>query len=249
MQLLNNKVSIVTGAALGIGASIAELFAAQGSIVYLIDINGEACEATARRINEAGGTAHAHTGDVSRVDSVIGAVQSAASRHGRIDILINNAGIYPRRAFVDMEEAEWDQMQNVNLKSLFHLCKLAVPHMIRQREGKIVNLASVTFFKGMANLSHYVASKGGMIGFSRSLAREVGPHNVHVNCITPGAIKTEGEDVHADPAVLADIQSRQCLDRRLLPVDVARVALFLASGLSDGVTGQIVNVDGGLILY
>ena len=248
-MILLDKVSIVTGAAAGIGASIAELFAQQGSIVYLIDIDGDACEATARRINAGGGQAHAHTGDVSRVDSVIGAVQTAASRHGRVDILVNNAGIYPRRSFIEMEEAEWDQMQDVNLKSLFHLCKLVVPHMMAQRSGKIVNLSSVTFFKGLANLSHYVASKGGMIGFSRSLAREMGPHNIHINCITPGAIKTEGELIHADPAATADIQRRQCLDRRLLPIDVARVALFLASELSDGMTGQTVNVDGGLILY
>jgi 3-oxoacyl-[acyl-carrier protein] reductase len=248
-MLLLDKISIVTGAAAGIGAAIAELFAEQGSLVYLIDINGDACEATAQRINALGGQAYAHTGDVSRVDSVIGAVQTAASRHGRVDVLVNNAGIYPRRAFVEMEEAEWDQMQDVNLKSLFHLCKLVVPHMIAQRSGKIINLSSVTFFKGMANLSHYVATKGGMIGFSRSLARELGPHNIHINCITPGAIKTEGEVVHADPAILDDIQRRQCLDRRLIPLDVARVALFLASDLSDGMTGQTVNVDGGLVLY
>ena len=248
-MLLLDKVSIVTGAAAGIGAAIAESFAQHGSTVYLIDIDGDACEATARRINAAGGIAHAHTGDVSRVDSIIGAVQTAASRHGRIDVLVNNAGIYPRRSFLEMEEAEWDRMHDVNLKSMFHLCKLVTPHMIEQRSGKIVNLSSVTFFKGLANLSHYVATKGGMIGFSRSLARELGPYNIHINCITPGAIKTEGEVTHADPEMIADIQRRQCLDRRLLPVDVARTALFLASEMSDGITGQIVNVDGGLILY
>jgi 3-oxoacyl-[acyl-carrier protein] reductase len=248
-MLLLDKVSIVTGAAAGIGVGIAELFARQGSVVYLVDIDGDACEAAAQRINAAGGRAYAHTGDVSRVDSIIGAVQTAASRHGRIDVLVNNAGIYPRRPFIEMEEAEWDRMFDLNLKSVFHLCKLVVPHMIAQRSGKIINLSSVTFFKGLANLSHYVATKGGMIGFSRSLARELGPHNVHINCITPGAIKTEGEVIHADPAMIAEIQRRQCLDRRLLPLDVARVALFLASEMSDGMTGQTVNVDGGLILY
>ncbi len=248
-MLLLDKVSIVTGAATGIGAAIAELFARHGSIVYLIDIDGDACEATARRINAAGGMAHAHSGDVSRVDSVIGAVQTAASRHGRIDVLVNNAGIYPRRAFLEMEEAEWDRMHDVNLKSVFHLCKLVLPHMIAQRSGKIVNLSSVTFFKGMANLSHYVATKGGMIGFSRSLAREMGPNNIHINCVTPGAIKTASEAVHADPAVIAEIQRQQCLDRRLMPEDVARAVLFLSSELSDGMTGQTINVDGGLICY
>jgi 3-oxoacyl-[acyl-carrier protein] reductase len=112
-----------------------------------------------------------------------------------------------------------------------------------------VNISSVTFFKGFAGLTHYVATKGGMIGFSRALAREIGPHNVHINCVTPGAVKTEGEDIHADPAAIAEIQKRQCLNQRILPEHIANVCLFLASSLSDGMTGQTCNVDGGLVMY
>jgi 3-oxoacyl-[acyl-carrier protein] reductase len=244
--LLKDKVAIVTGAALGIGARIAELFAEEGAIVYLLDLDGEQARKRAAAI---GDNAHAFTCDVSKAETMKPAFEDAVGRYGRIDILINNAGIYPRRAFMDMTEAEWDQMHDINLKSLFHTCKLALPNMIERRSGKIVNISSVTFFKGMANLTHYVATKGGMIGFSRSLAREMGPHNIHINCVTPGAVKTEGEVVHADPKVIGEIVARQCLNRRVMPADIASVCLFLSSHLSDGMTGQTLNVDGGLILY
>ncbi|MBM3738897.1 MAG: SDR family oxidoreductase [Acidobacteria bacterium] len=249
MKLLDQKVTLITGAALGIGAGIADLFAENGAILYLFDLDGEKCQAKAAELRSAGHQAQAFQGDVSRAESLQTCVDAALAAHGRIDAVINNAGIYPRRAFLDMTEAEWDQMQDVNLKSLFHISKLVLPSMIERRSGKIVNISSVTFFKGMALLTHYVASKGGMIGFSRALAREMGPHNIHINCVTPGAIKTEGEVVHADPAAIAAIQARQCLDRRLVPLDVAGPCLFLASSLSDGMTGQTLNVDGGLIMY
>lgn len=240
---------MVTGAALGIGAATAELFAEQGAKVALLDIDEEHCQKRTDLIRSRGGVADAYTVDVAKRDQLESAFHAIYERFGRVDVLINNAGIYPRRDFLDMTEEEWDHMQDVNLKSIFHTSKLVLPAMIQQGGGKIVNISSVTFFKGLAKLSHYIASKGGMIGFSRALAREMGPHKIYVNTITPGAIKTEGEDVHADPAAIAEIQRRQCLDRRLLPVDIARVCLFLASELSDGLTGQTINVDGGLIMY
>jgi 3-oxoacyl-[acyl-carrier protein] reductase len=140
-------------------------------------------------------------------------------------------------------------MLAVNLKGIFHCTKLVLPHMVERRAGKIVNISSVTFFKGLENLTHYVASKGGVIGFSRSLAREVGPHNVYVNCITPGAIEVEMEKLVATPAQMAVIAAQQSLQRRLQPIDVARACLFLSCDLSDGMTGQTVNVDGGLVMH
>src|SRR6185295_16677787 len=127
--------------------------------------------------------------DVRDPAALARAVDAAIARFGRIDILINNAGIYPRRAFLDITEAEWDQMHDINLKGIFHTMQHVLPHMIRQKSGKIVNISSVTFFLGMENLAHYVASKGGVIGLTRSVAREMGPHNIQVNCITPGAIE------------------------------------------------------------
>lgn len=248
-MLLENHVSLVTGAALGIGAGIAELFAQQGASVYLLDIDGERCEAKAEAIRAAGGKALALRCDVARREDLHRAVEVALGEHGRIDSLVNNAGIYPRKPFLETTEAEWDRMQEVNVKSMLHSCQLVLPSMIAHRRGKIVNVSSVTVWLGTANLVHYVASKGAVIGLTRSLAREMGAYNVHVNCVTPGAIKTEGEDVHADPKVIAEIQKDQCLDRRILPADVAGACLFLASALSDGMTGQAVNVDGGLHMH
>ena len=120
-------------------------------------------------------------------------MQGAADRSGRIDILINNAGIYPRQTFLEMTEEQWDEMQDINLKSMYHCLQAVLPHMVAQRSGKVVNISSVTFHLGMSPMTHYVTSKGGVIGLTRSLAREMGEHNIHINCITPGAIKTEAE--------------------------------------------------------
>ena len=247
--ILTGKIALVTGAALGIGAGIAELFAEEGAEVYVLDINGAKAADRAAAIQQAGGKAHALTADVSRSDQVAAAMQRMIGASGRIDILVNNAGIYPRKPFLETTEQEWDTMQDVNLKSLYLCCREALPHMAARRSGKIVNISSVTFFLGVKNLTHYVASKGGVIGFTRSLAREAGDFGVHVNCITPGAVKTEGEVIHADPAAIAAIVEQQSLKRRVLPLDIARVALFLCSELSDAMTGQTLNVDGGWVMY
>jgi 3-oxoacyl-[acyl-carrier protein] reductase len=247
--LLTDKVALVTGAALGIGAGIAELFAREGAEVHVLDVDATKAEAEAASIRAAGGRAHSVAADVSSASQVAAAVRQIADRSGRVDILVNNAGIYPRKPFLETTEAEWDRMQDVNLKSLYLCCREVLPLMREQRYGKIVNISSVTFFLGVKNLTHYVASKGGVIGFTRSLAREAGDFNVHVNCITPGAVKTEGEVVHADPATIASIVEQQSLNRRILPLDIARVALFLCSELSDAMTGQTLNVDGGWVMY
>lgn len=246
---LQNKVALVTGGALGIGAGIVELFAREGATVYILDLDKEKGEDKAASVRAEGGKAEAFCCDVGQRETLEHAIRTVGDRHGRIDILINNAGIYPRRLFLEMTEEEWDQMQTVNLKSMFHTCQLTLPYMIPQRSGKIVNISSVTFFLGSPKLTHYVASKGGVIGLTRTLAREMGNHNIHVNSITPGAIQTEGELIHANPADLAAILENQCLKRRLQPEDIARVCLFLSSALSDGMSGQNLNVDGGLVLY
>jgi len=248
-SILQNQVALVTGAAAGIGEAIAHLFAEHGARVYILDLNGPGGAAVAAAIRSTGGEAFAFASDVRRPDTVRPAVDEALRRFGRIDILVNNAGIYPRRAFLEMTEPEWDDMLETNLKGVFHCTRLVLPHMVERRAGKIVNISSVTFFKGLQNLTHYVAAKGGVIGLTRSLAREMGPHNVHINCITPGAIEVETEKLVATSDQIAAVVQQQSLQRRLVPVDVARVCLFLASFWSDAMTGQTVNVDGGLIMY
>jgi 3-oxoacyl-[acyl-carrier protein] reductase len=140
-------------------------------------------------------------------------------------------------------------MQEINLKSMFHSMKAVLPHMVERGSGKIVNISSVTFHLGMAALAHYVTSKGGVIGLTRSLAREMGPHNIHINCITPGAIKTAAEAKVVTDEQAQQFMASQSLQRRIMPLDVARVCLFLSSELSDGMTGQVLNVDGGWVMH
>ena len=238
--MLKNRTAIVTGSATGIGEGVARLFAEHGAKLILIDRD----EARNREVADSLG-ARAFACDVCSGSEVARIFAEA----GPADILINNAGIYPRRAFLETTEAEWDEMLDVNLKSMYHTTRAALPSMIAQRYGKVVNISSVTFHLGVANLAHYVASKGGVIGLTRSLAREHGPDGIYFNCITPGAILVEAEKAVQTEEDLREIVNQQSLKRRLVPLDIARVCLFLASNLSDGLTGQTINVDAGWVMH
>lgn len=248
-MLLQDKTALITGAATGIGEAVARLFAEQGARVFLLDLDAEGGKAVAASIRAGGGWAQAFTGDVRHAADIAPVVDAVIQEFGQLDILINNAGIYPRQGFLDMTEEQWDQMHDINLKSMFHSMKLALPHMVARRSGKIVNISSVTFHLGMGLLTHYVASKGGVIGLTRSLAREMGEHNIHINCITPGAIKTVAEARVVTDEQAREMVTHQCLQRRIMPLEVARVCLFLSSELSDAMTGQCLNVDGGWVMY
>lgn len=248
-MLLAEKVALITGSASGIGEAIGTFFAEQGAKVYLIDRDEEKNETLARSIRAAGQFASAITGDVRDQSTFESATQVVMSESNRIDVLVNNAGIYPRQEFLTMTSAQWDEMQAINLKSMFHSSQAVLPHMMRQQSGSIVNISSVTFHLGAKHLTHYVASKGGVIGLTRALAREIGPHGIHVNCITPGAVLVEAEKAVATKEQLLAIVNDQCIKRRIVPLDIARVCCFLSCGLSDGMTGQTVNVDGGWVMY
>ena len=249
MELIRDKVVIVTGAAAGIGAGVARLFAAEGAHVYLVDLDGPEVRKLAGELQSAGGSAFGFEADARDRDAMAAVVDQAMTRFSRIDVLINNAGVYPRQPFLEMTEEQWDTMQDINLKSVFHCTKLVMPHMVRQRSGAVVNISSVTVFTGLAPLTHYITSKAAILGFTRALAREMGEHNVRVNCITPGAIETEGERKLLTKEQADTVIEVQSLKRRITPVDVARVCLFLSTELSDAMTGQTLNVDGGWILY
>ena len=177
-------------------------------------------------------------------------VEEVAEHFGHIDILVNNAGIYPRYVWNEMSAEQWDRIQGVNLRSCF-LCSQAVfAYLKKQGAGKIINISSVTFWLGFPrNLVHYTASKGGVIGFTRALARDIGESNIQVNAITPGAVETEEEKKVATPEQVAAIVAQQSLKRRVLPRDIARTAIFLASPDSDMITGQTINVDGGWAMH
>jgi NAD(P)-dependent dehydrogenase (short-subunit alcohol dehydrogenase family) len=248
LLLLPDKVALVTGTATGIGEAVARLLAAEGARVFMLDRDASGNQAVAESIRAAGGWAEPFTADVRQSAQIAPAVDAAIARFGRIDTLINNAGIFPRQTFLEMTEAQWDEMHGVNVKSMFHTLKLVLPHMFAQRAGKVVNFASITFFLGTLHLSHYVASKGAVIGLTRSLAREAGEYNVHVNCVAPGGIKTASEPRFVTDEDARQFVANQCLRRRITPLDVARVCLFLSSELSDGMTGQCLTVDGGWVM-
>ena len=248
-QLLTAKVAIVTGAGGALGAGIARGLAQAGAAVVLADVKIEAAEAVAAQIRNDGGRALAVRCDISQAAEVEAMVQQATAGYGGVDILVNNAAIYPYRAWTEINEAEWDRVFAVNIKG-YYLCARAVyPSMKARGGGKIVNISSITFFLGQwGKLLDYVSSKGAIVGFTRALAREVGVDNINVNCIAPGAFPTDAEKIHPNPeGYEALILQNQAIQRRGRPEDIANAVLFFASPLSDFITGQSLLVDGGWV--
>jgi len=248
--LLKDKIALVTGAAQGIGEFITREFCREGAKVMMGDRDGERLNQTAQSLLAQGDEVVAHLFDVTQRDEVRGAVNLAIERFGRIDVLVNNAGAYPRLNFLEMSDAEWDRIVDINLNGPFNCTRAVAPFLVQQKQGAIINIGSITFFTGMANLTHYVAAKGGVVGFTRALARDLGVYNIRVNCITPGAVATESEQNFGTPEeIAAVVLPLQSLKRRIIPEDIARVTVFLASDYSAGMTGQTVNVDGGWVMY
>ena len=244
--MLENKVSIVTGAAQGIGAGIAREFASNGAGVVIFDRDEDKGTALVQELTENGHKASFCAVDVSDPAAVRSGVDSVLKQFGTIEILVNNAGIYPRKPWEEMTLEDWDDIQNTNLRSCFLCSKSVYPSMKEKKWGRIINMSSVTFWLGAPqNLVHYISSKGGIIGFTRSLAREVAPHNITVNAVTPGAVETEGEKEVATEEDVKAILALQSLQTRVLPVDIAKTALFLASDWARTITGQTINVDAG----
>jgi 3-oxoacyl-[acyl-carrier protein] reductase len=252
---LDGKVAFITGAGNGIGEATAKLFAQQGASIVVFDRDGSGAERVAGAIRAAGGRALAVAGDVRDAQIVKSTVDRAGTEFGGIHILVNNAGIYPRSALIEMPDEQWNEVLDINLKGVFYCSRAVVPQMIKRRAGKIINISSVNIHVGAPNFSHYIASKGGIIGFTRALARELGDYNIHVNAVTPGAVQTEAEkrlvaqQGQAGREAVDAIVARQCLKRRILPPEIAAVCLFLASDLSDSMTGQTLNADCGNALY
>jgi 3-oxoacyl-[acyl-carrier protein] reductase len=249
-MLLKDKVALVTGAARGIGETTARVFCEEGATVVLNDLDEERLQRHTDKLAAEGHTVLAAPFDVCDRPKVRAAVADVIARFGRIDVLVNNAGAYPRRPFLEMKDEEWDAMVDLNLNGTYNCSRAIAPHMAAAGRGAIVNTGSVTFFLGMANLTHYIAAKGGVVGFTRALARDLGPHGIRVNCITPGAVLTVTEKDFGDPKeTLEKTLAVQSLKRRIVPEDIARVAIFLSSEYSSGMTGQTLNVDGGWVMY
>lgn len=249
-QLLKDKVAIITGGGGALGAGIAHGLAQAGAAVVLADVKHEAAAQVAATIRAQGGQALAVACDVADSGSVEALVAQTVATYGGVDILVNNAAIYPARPWTEITEAEWDRVFAVNIKG-YYLCARAVyPSMKARGAGKIINISSITFFLGKWDrLLDYVSTKGAVVGFTKGLARELGPDGITVNCIAPGAFPTDAEKIHPDPeGYNRFVLENQALKRRGTPTDMANAVLFFASDLSAFVTGQSLLVDGGWLM-
>tara|TARA_Y100000815_G_scaffold172607_1_gene157145 strand:+ start:284 stop:1048 length:765 start_codon:yes stop_codon:yes gene_type:complete len=254
MDRLKDQVLIVTGGAHGIGLAYCEGLAAEGARVVVADIDGQGADAVAASLGEAGHDALAVTTDVSQPESSDTMARLTMERFGRIDGLINNAAIYQRPAvtrgpFEEIPVEEWDRLMGVNLRGVFLCCRAVVPHMKAQGSGKIVNISSGTVFNGSTQMLHYVTSKAGVIGLTRSLARELGDYNINVNAIAPGLTVSMDDD---DEDKLLRFETRmqaRSLKRLEGPQDLVGAVLFLCSTDSDFMTGQTMVVDGGAQMH
>jgi len=249
----NNRVALVTGGARGIGAAICAELARAGYHVA-VNYRGRATEAArlVAAIEHDGGTAMAVSADVADAGAVGRMVREVDARLGPVTILVNNAALTDvHKPWYEIDEAEWDAVMAVNLKSCFLCFRTVYPAMQAAGWGRVVNISSVTFWLGRPNLVHYVASKAGMLGFTRSLAREVGTEGITVNAVTPGAIQTEAEmEMFPDQDDIAAWLSReQAVPRRGIPEDIAAAVAYLVSDKAGFISGQTINVDGGWAMH
>jgi 3-oxoacyl-[acyl-carrier protein] reductase len=247
---LDGRVAFVTGAGGGLGEGICTSLAAAGAAVACADVDPDRADAIARRVAEVGGRSLALEVDVADSAAVSGAVERAIGELGGVDVLVNNAAIYPRRAWTEITEEEWDRVLAVNLKAYF-LCARACHASMKERgRGHIVNVSSITFMIGFEMLLDYVASKGGIVGFTRALAHEVGPDGITVNAIAPGAFPTDAEKIHPDPEGYERwVLEQQCLKRRGTPADIGNLVVFFSTDASSFITGQTVAIDGGWAMH
>ena len=246
-MLLKDKVAIVTGGTKGIGRAICLLLAEEGARVvanFSKDVNAAEelmAEAKSKRFNIG-----LFKGDITQFDQVKEMVEETFAQYGRIDILVNNVGLVRDNFLMLMSDEDWDSLLRINLTSLFYCCKTVTRKMIPQRRGKIINISSISGILGTAGQTNYAATKGGVISFTKSLARELGPFNIHVNAVAPGLIESEVVSKMPQEKIESIIKSSS-LGRIGKPEEVAQAVLFLASERSDYITGQTIVVDGGIV--
>ena len=244
---LTDKVAIVTGASRGIGEAIAKRISSCGAKIILIARNSDQLVAVKETIISKGGIAESMAGDVSNLNSISEIVTNTIDKWGRIDILVNNAGIARDNIIMRMKEDDWDSVMNINLKGCFNGIKSVARPMIKNKAGKIINITSVIGQIGNAGQSNYAASKAGIMGLTKSMAKELGSRNITVNAVAPGYIITDMTD-ELNNDVKEKMKSSIPLGRLGTPNDVANLVCFLASDDAGYITGQTFNVDGGMVM-
>lgn len=246
MKLLNGKVAIITGGARGIGKSIVKKFASEGANVAITDLlYDDSLKSFIEELNNMGIKAKAYVSNAANFNETQNIVNQIITDFGKVDILVNNAGITKDTLLLRMTEEQWDAVINVNLKSVFNYTKAVQNVMLKQKNGSIINMSSIVGISGNGGQANYSASKAGIIGFTKSIAKELGSRNIRSNAIAPGFIVTE-MTAKLPQEVRDDWFNKIPLKRGGTPEDVANVALFLASDLSSYVNGQVINVCGGM---
>lgn len=248
MKLLEGKVAIITGASRGIGKGIAEAFVAQGAIVAFSYVSSdEKAKALEQELSQGGSVAKGFKSDASDFNQAQTLVDAVVEEFGRVDVLVNNAGITRDNLLMRMTEEAWDDVMRINLKSCFNLTKAIMRTMLKQRSGSIINMSSVVGVSGNAGQSNYSASKAGVIGFTKSIAQELGSRSIRCNAIAPGFIETE-MTAALDEKTVQGWRDSIPLKRGGSTEDVANLTVFLASDMSTYITGQVINVDGGMLM-
>ena len=247
MKLLKGKTAIITGASRGIGSGIATVFAQQGAdVAFTYSSSSEAAETLEKSLQAYGTKVKAYQSNAADFAAAQELASKVLEEFGQIDILVNNAGITKDNLLMRMGEEDFDKVIEVNLKSVFNMTKAVQRTMLKQRKGSIINMSSVVGVKGNAGQTNYAASKAGIIGFSKSVALELGSRNIRSNVIAPGFIETE-MTAKLDPAVVDQWRAGIPLKRGGTAEDIANACVYLASDLSAYVTGQTLNVDGGML--
>lgn len=247
---LKDKVAIITGSGRGLGKAYAERFAKEGARVTVCDVTD--CEETVKAIEALGGEVLSLKTDVTSTESTVEMARKTAERFGRIDILITNAAVYGGiilKPFYEIDENEWDKLMAVNLKGMWLCCKAVFPYMKEQGKGKIINISSTVHFKGVPYFIHYTTSKGGVVAFTRALARELGEYNINVNSIAPGLTMTQASTALSSPERNEKYIEALSIKRPQQPEDLLGTMVFLASADSDFITGQTILVDGGGFMH
>ena len=247
MKLLESKVAIVTGGSRGIGKAICQTFAENGcDVAFTYNNSKESAENLAKELKNIGINAKAYKSDASSFDDATQLVEDVINDFGKIDILVNNAGIKKDNLLMRMNKEDFDSVVNTNLSSVFNLTKASIRTFLKQRSGSIINISSVVGVKGNAGQSNYSASKAGIIGFSKSVALELGSRNIRSNVIAPGFIETDMTDSLSEDVINSWKESIP-LKRCGKPSDVGNACVFLASDMSSYITGQVLHIDGGML--